>query len=308
MNGHSEGLPYSNGNNFMEQPKLGKGGLPYRSMGYLPSLGNTCSDNSENFIDDYIVKYATKKIGELVRTVADRKKTRPIAPPKGSGESPFRTLGRTRSIPNFGIGIRPVNAMFNSINMANIGTSEAPTPACSPVASARCSRSNSRRTPTEQLEAEMNAHEDNGQPFHFSIDSGMTILPTVGNIGMTGMPTDNTKPPAPIPPSMPSGNTTVTVKSRNIPTGKKIRHRRNASERNALEKVGSFEDLPPPSLPLLNIHGVDNNDGDTDGNANGKISGARFDVSKNKKSQKSEKSSPVCPLDSTSLWTDDNSD
>ena len=208
--------------NYMER-------LPYRSSGCLPAM--TERSDTDTYIDDFIVKYATKKIAELVRRIADGKTTKPIVP-NGSGSGPFRSLGRARSIPDFGIGARPVAAMF----LTHPTDGSAPTPASSPVASFN----RLRRKTSDTLES-----EGVTTPFKFSIDSGLSIpIPNMtGKTQPRTTPAGNFEQP-PVPGSVRSQSRSKT----------RPRHRRNASERNALEKVGSLEDhILAASLPRLDL-------------------------------------------------------
>lgn len=243
--------------------------LPYRSSGCLPSVMSDRSD-TDTYIDDFIVKYATKKISELVRRNADAKMSRQFAS-NGSGAGPFRSLGRARSIPDFGLGMRPVTAMFQPPP----ADGSAPTPASSPVAT----YGRPRRKPADSL-----ASEGGTTPFNFSIESGLSI-PVPTNSGKSQprtTPAGNFEQP----PVLSTGKSKSRSKLR-------PRHRRNASERNALDKIGSLEDhILASSPPHLDLDKAADK--------------ASMSIKRNLPPlfKPSRKASPVGPLD-LSFWADD---
>lgn len=75
----------------------------------------------EMFREDYVVKYAGRRIQEVVRLAVAKKQNQKEA--KGQ-------LLRSRSIPDFGIGVRPLHMLGTGVNSLD----PAPTPVSSPVA------------------------------------------------------------------------------------------------------------------------------------------------------------------------------
>lgn len=90
----------------------------------------------EFYNDDYVVKYGSRKVHELVKRVAEKKER--------LNERNARKMQRSRSIPNFGIGVRPLHLLVTS----GEGMTPAPTPMTSPMAPQGISA-------TEMLEAQM---------------------------------------------------------------------------------------------------------------------------------------------------------
>lgn len=99
----------------------------------------------ETFSDDYIIKYAGRRIQEVV-ALAVAKKVSENNSSNSPGSRKPRLL-RSRSIPDFGIGIKPLHAL---LPLRAEDLMLAPTPVSSPVsATARA------RSATETLEAQM---------------------------------------------------------------------------------------------------------------------------------------------------------
>lgn len=97
----------------------------------------------DSFSEDYIVKYAGRRIQEVVRLAAAKKMSVKHASTSNAG----RKLQRSRSIPDFGVGIKPLQAM---LHLPSEDLVAAPTPVSSPVSDA------ARSTPAaESLEAQM---------------------------------------------------------------------------------------------------------------------------------------------------------
>lgn len=88
-------------------------------------------DSCETLVDEYVVKYASRRVQELVTRVADAKaKARETwAMPRPS------YLTRARSIPDFGIGEKPLHTILEAAIPNESGQMvPAPTPASSPMA------------------------------------------------------------------------------------------------------------------------------------------------------------------------------
>lgn len=81
----------------------------------------------ESFHDDYVVKYAARRMQEVIRLAVARK----------SAKRSSTRMHRSRSIPDFGIGVRPLH-LFSSPGEPIIPT---PTPVSSPMAPSQLSSS-----------------------------------------------------------------------------------------------------------------------------------------------------------------------
>lgn len=102
--------------------------LMHRNSSSLSSALSHRRSEHESYIDDYIVKYAGRRISEVVRRVAENKNGAASSRSVKSGAQ--RTLARARSIPDFGLGIRPLSAMFTRLA---VDSDVAPAPLPSPV-------------------------------------------------------------------------------------------------------------------------------------------------------------------------------
>lgn len=96
----------------------------------------------EAYVDDFIVKYAVRRIQDVVARVAAEKEkemNRSKSPSStgGARQPPTVKLPRARSIPDFGIGVKPVHALFTR---SNSNGAPAPTPVSSPNAAQARSR------------------------------------------------------------------------------------------------------------------------------------------------------------------------
>lgn len=107
----------------------------------------------EAFCDDYVVKYAARRIQEVVRLAASKKNAK-----QSNGR-----MHRSRSIPDFGIGIRPLH-LVTSPDESIIPT---PTSGSSPVAPSRMSSS-------EMLETQVfgRSHSARQAPIRIPINDG----------------------------------------------------------------------------------------------------------------------------------------
>lgn len=100
-------------------------GMPRDHYHHRRHQSMTSFQTNEALIDDFVVRYATRRMYDIMYGVAARKENQrrlsPSAPPR---------LSRARSIPDFGIGIKPLHAL-----MTNDGDSAVPanTPVASPV-------------------------------------------------------------------------------------------------------------------------------------------------------------------------------
>lgn len=99
----------------------------YRSTGCLPALPGKIAE-SETIKDAFIVKYATRLISEVVRRVADDKLSTVVA-----NGSKAKAIGRVRSVPDFGLGFRPIHAMTGHYPRHSTYGESGPTPLSSPV-------------------------------------------------------------------------------------------------------------------------------------------------------------------------------
>lgn len=83
------------------------------------SLQMICSQkkDEESFFDDFIVRYASKRITELIRVIKEKGMLN--YGKSGYFRSFARPIGRARSIPDFGIGTRPMNAVIKQMTRQN---------------------------------------------------------------------------------------------------------------------------------------------------------------------------------------------
>lgn len=86
-------------------------------------------DIHDLYEDDFVVKYVGRRIQELVKSIAARIADHTAMPkPKNS------YISRARSIPDFGIGAKPVHAIMNRTESNHYGTEvPASSPVCSPI-------------------------------------------------------------------------------------------------------------------------------------------------------------------------------
>ncbi|CDF40799.1 unnamed protein product [Chondrus crispus] len=118
----------------------------------------------ESFSEDYVTKYAKRRIHDVIALAAAKKENE-----KKRNSTGGRKIPRSRSIPDFGVRIKPLQAI---VNMPEGGLVPAPTPASSPVATT--SRSH---LPTESLEAQMFSRGRAPCPqFQIPIDDGMSRI------------------------------------------------------------------------------------------------------------------------------------
>lgn len=102
------------------------------------SASLTDPNQEDSHIEDFILKYARKRISELIRDVKENRFSLRLYE---SGQlSRHRPLGRARSIPDFGLAMRPMNQVFKNI-LGNENGNNPQTPSSSPVQE-RLSKSN----------------------------------------------------------------------------------------------------------------------------------------------------------------------
>lgn len=87
-------------------------------------------NTEEMYVDDYIVKYARRSIQDVVSLVAERKENERVKS-FSSKKAPPPMLFRARSIPDFGIGIKPLHALLTRPQPS--GSVPVNTPCGSPV-------------------------------------------------------------------------------------------------------------------------------------------------------------------------------
>lgn len=85
-------------------------------------------DVHDLYKDEFVVKYVGRRIHELVKRIAARNTSDRPSPHKPKSSY----ISRARSIPDFGIGAKPIHAIFNRTEPNHYGTE---VPASSPVAS-----------------------------------------------------------------------------------------------------------------------------------------------------------------------------
>lgn len=116
----------------------------------------------ETYIDDYIVKYAGKRIQEIVLRVASMKKRENVPFASRSGHIPI--LSRARSIPDFGLGMKPMHAALTR----QASYDPAPTPMSSPVSSPPLSSNDELETHLPNV----NSPPARGAPIRIPINDG----------------------------------------------------------------------------------------------------------------------------------------